>query len=227
MDLFEDSRLRDALFRAFFDARKNKRNTINALAFEMDLETNLRKLYEDIIYGTYNISPSICFIVEKPVKREIFAANFRDRVVHHYVINQLMDVFENQFIYDSYSCRVGKGNLFGVERLRKFIRSCTANYSRDAYILKLDIQGFFMNINKKQLCDKITTLVRRKYQGWDKEILLSLIRQIVMNDPTDGCIVKGKRSDWDGLPSSKSLFCTPKECGLPIGNLTSQVFANY
>ena len=227
MNLFDEPRLRDALFQAYFDARRNKRNTINALSFELDLETNLHKLYEDIIYATYEISPSICFIVEKPVKREVFAANFRDRVVHHYVINQLMDVFENQFIYDTYSCRVGKGNLFGVQRLMKFIRSCTRNYRRDAFVLKLDISGFFMNINKQLLCDKISALVQKKYAGWDKEILLSLIRQIVMNDPTEGCIVKGRLSDWKGLPSNKSLFCTPKGCGLPIGNLTSQVFANY
>ncbi|MCK9339602.1 MAG: RNA-directed DNA polymerase [Bacteroidales bacterium] len=227
MDLFYEPRLRDALFRAYFDARKNKRNTINALNFELDLEGNLRRLYEDIMYGTYTISPSICFIVEKPVKREIFAANFRDRVVHHYVINQLMDIFENQFIYDSYSCRAGKGNLFGILRLQKFIRSCTDNYRRDAYILKLDIRGFFMNIDKRHLCDRIMNLVLRKYDGWDREILLPLIRQIVMNDPTTGCIVKGHLSDWDGLPPSKSLFRTGDGCGLPIGNLTSQIFANY
>lgn len=119
------------------------------------------------------------------------------------------------------------GTKTTFQRLMKFIRSCTRNYRRDAYVLKLDISGFFMNINKQLLCDKIHTLVQKKYAGWDKEILLSLTRQIVMNDPTEGCIVKGRLSDWDGLPSNKSLFCTPKGCGLPIGNLTSQVFANY
>ena len=71
------------LFSAYFCARKNKRNTLNALAFEKHLESNLFSLAEEILGGEYTVSPSICFIVDRPVKREIFAADFLDRVVHH------------------------------------------------------------------------------------------------------------------------------------------------
>ena len=227
LDLFRDDRLLTELWRAYFDARKHKRNTVNALQFELDLEHNIHQLYEEVFYGTYKISPSICFIVEKPVKREIFAAHFRDRVVHHLVINKLLPLFENQFIYDTYSCRVGKGTLFGIHRLQKFIRSCTDNYHKEAFVLKLDIQGFFMNIRKSLLLEKVEALIMKKYKGEDRQLLISLVRQIILKDPTQGCIAKGKRSDWNGLPSNKSLFATPKECGLPIGNITSQVFANY
>lgn len=225
--LFDDAQLKADLYAAYYDARRKKRNTINALEFELDLETNLERLYREIVFGTYRISPSICFIVEKPVKREIFAANFRDRVVHHFVMAKLMPIFENQFIFDSYSCREGKGNLFGIHRLQKFVRSCSHNYTADAYILKLDIQGFFMNINKPLLCQKILDLIDRKYHKQDAARLKWLVRIIVLNDPTLDCRIKGRRSDWDGLPANKSLFRTPKDCGLPIGNLTSQVFANY
>ena len=227
LDLFQDEHLLNDLLTAYYDARRHKRNTINALQFELDLEHNIHRLYEEILYGSYQISPSICFIVKKPVKREIFAAHFRDRVVHHLVINKLMPLFENQFIHDSYSCRVGKGTLFGIRRLQKFIRSCSDNYRKEAFVLKLDIQGFFMNINKMQLLEKVESLINRKYAGDDKPMLLSLVRQIILNDPTQECIRKGKLSDWDGLPANKSLFSTPKDCGLPIGNITSQVFANY
>ncbi|MBQ6155940.1 MAG: hypothetical protein IJK22_04985 [Bacteroidales bacterium] len=227
LDLFRNDRLLNDLWTAYFDARKHKRNTMNALHFELDLEHNIHQLYEEIFYGTYKISPSICFIVNRPVKREVFAAHFRDRVVHHLVINKLLPLFENQFIYDSYSCRVGKGTLFGIRRLQKFIRSCTDNYRKEAFVLKLDIQGFFMSIRKSLLLAKVEDLIQRKYNGDDKELLLSLVRQIILNDPTQGCIVKGRRSDWKGLPANKSLFSTPKDCGLPIGNITSQVFANY
>lgn len=227
LDCFRDDRLLNELWRAYFDARKHKRNTVNALQFELDLEHNIYQLYEEIFYGTYKISPSICFVVDKPVKREIFAAHFRDRVVHHLVINKLLPLFENQFIYDTYSCRVGKGTLFGIKRLQKFIRSCTENYHKEAFVLKLDIQGFFMNIRKSLLLEKVESLIKRKYQGDDRPLLLLLVRQIILNDPTQDCIVKGKRSDWKGLPSNKSLFATQKECGLPIGNITSQVFANF
>lgn len=227
MNLFDNEQLKEDIFCAYYDARKHKRNTYNALEFELHLEHNLLQLYREIVEYRYNISPSICFIVDKPVKREIFAANFRDRIVHHYVISKLMHIFENQFIYDSYSCRVGKGNLFGIRRLEHFVRSCSRNYTQQAYILKMDIQGFFMNINKNLLRDKVVRLVERKYAGEDKDIILYLLSLIILNDPTKNCRIKGKFSNWNGLPLSKSLFYTSSECGLPIGNLTSQIFANY
>lgn len=216
----------EKLFRAYYDARKNKRNTHSALQFELAFESNILQLSKEVLEGTYQLSPCICFVVNKPVKREIFAAHFRDRVVHHYIINKLNAIFENQFIYDSYSCRKGKGTHFGISRLKRFMRSCSENYTKEAYILKLDIQGFFMNINKIQLCQRVCDIVNRKYDGEDKGVLISLIKTIVMNDPTKNCIVKGSKKDWDGLPDNKSLFKTPDDCGLPIGNLTSQVFAN-
>jgi hypothetical protein len=92
------------LFEAYFSCRKNKRNTANALAFEVDYESKLVKLCEEINEGTYEISRSIAFIVNKPVQREIFAADFRDRIVHHLIIGKLNHLFEQQFIYDSYAC---------------------------------------------------------------------------------------------------------------------------
>ena len=130
------------LFEAYFECRKNKRNTANALAFEIDYENSLVQLSEEINSGTYKIGRSIGFIVEKPVKREIFAADFRDRVVHHLVISKINHLFEKQFIYDSFSCRTGKGTHFGIRRVDRFIRQCSKNYTKDCYILKLDLQGF-------------------------------------------------------------------------------------
>jgi len=132
------------LFQAYFDARKNKRNTINALAFEKHLEANLFALTNEIIEHKYTPKPSICFVVDKPVKREIFAADFRDRVVHHFIYNYVSLIFEKTFINDSYSCRKGKGTHYGIKRIDHFIRSCSQNYSKDCYILKLDIKGYFM-----------------------------------------------------------------------------------
>lgn len=227
MDLFDNEELLQDIWKGYYEARKNKRNTMNALNFEINLEHNIYQLYREIVEYRYEISPSICFIVNKPVKREIFAAHFRDRVVHHYVINKLLPIFENQFIYDCYSCRKGKGTLFGIKRLEHFMRSTTKNYTQEAYVLKLDLQGFFMSIQKPLLLKKVQTLVDRKYVGDDKPVVQYLLETIILNDPTKGCKIKGERSDWDGLPVSKSLFYAAKDCGLPIGNLTSQIFANY
>ncbi|WP_430401190.1 RNA-directed DNA polymerase [Flavobacterium sp.] len=215
------------LFKAYYSCRKNKRNTINALAFELNLEEELIQLKEELESGTYAISSSIAFIVDKPVKREIFAADFKDRVVHHLIIGKLNHLFEKQFIYDSYSCRVGKGTHFGIQRIDRFIRQCSSNYTKDCYILKLDLQGFFMSIHKNILFAKLEQFIKEKYQNANRELIVKLCKQVIFNDPTKNCIIKGNKSDWDNLPQTKSLFHSKPNCGLPIGNLTSQVFANF
>jgi len=214
------------LFKAYYSCRKNKRNTINSLAFELNLEENLIALKAEIENGSYTPSSSIAFIVDKPVKREIFAANFRDRVVHHLLIQKMNGVFEQHFIYDSYACRKGKGTHFGISRIDGFIRKCSKNYTKGCYVLKLDIKGFFMHINKAILYDKIEALFVAKYNGRDRHLYVSLCKTILFNEPVNNATIKGRLSNWDTLPKDKSLFSAKRGYGLPIGNLTSQVFAN-
>lgn len=215
------------LFEAYFDCRSNKRNTLNALAFEVDYESRLLKLCAEINNGGYHPGKSIAFIINKPVKREIFAADFRDRVVHHLVINKLNPLFEKTFIYDSYASRAGKGVHFGIKRVDRFIRRCSQNYTKNCYVLKLDIKGFFMHINKTILFAELQRFIEQKYLQNDNALLLELCRKIIYNDPVNNCIVKSKRGQWRGLPADKSLFHSAMDCGLPIGNLSSQVFANF
>ncbi len=154
--------LTEDLFQAYYNARINKRNKKDVIEFEMNYEQNLFTLVDDIWSGRYQPSPSVCFIVDKPVKREIFAASFRDRIVHHLIYNYINPIFECRFINDSYSCRIGKGTSYGIKRLDHFIRSCSENYQKDCYILKLDLRGYFMSINKKILHDKIQGELRSK-----------------------------------------------------------------
>lgn len=215
------------LVQAYFDCRKNKRNTSSALKFEIDYERLLIDLWNDINGGTYELKRSVAFIVNKPVKREIFAGDFRDRIVHHLIINKLNNLFEKEFIYDSYSCRVGRGTHFGIKRVDGFIKKCSKNYTKDCYILQMDITGFFMGINKEILFNKLHNFINKKYDGNDKEILIELIKKVVFNETTKNCLLKGDKNDWSDLPKNKSLFHSRKNCGLPIGNLTSQIFANY
>ena len=216
------------LFEAYYEARKNKRKSKDVLLFEMYYEQHLFNLYQELLSGTYSISPSTAFIVNHPVRREIFAGAFRDRIVHHWIYNRLSPLCEKVFICDAYSCRVGKGTSFGVKRVEHFIRSVSQNYSHDAFVLKLDIRGYFMAINRKILFEKIQKLLTRYKHtlDFDKDFLISITKQVVFNDPTTDCRIRGKREDWIGLPRSKSLFFTKPNCGLPIGNLTSQLFAN-
>jgi hypothetical protein len=230
LDLFATNNsktLTEEFFEAYYTCRKNKRNTLNALRFEKHFEHNLFALIEDIKSNTYYPGKSIAFIVNKPVKREIFAADFKDRVVHHWLIAKLNPLFEKLFIYDSYACRIGKGTHLGVKRIAGFIKQCSKNYKQDCYVLKLDIQGFFMHINRMILFEQLEHFIEHNYKEQDKRLVLDLCQKIIFNDPTKNCTIKGNRSNWDDLPKNKSLFYSPTDCGLPIGNLTSQVFANF
>jgi retron-type reverse transcriptase len=229
-----DERLKEDLFLAYYDARKHKRNTINQLKFEINFEQELFSLYDEIIRRTYKPRPSICFIISNPVKREVFAADFRDRVIHHLLHNYIGPVLERSFIPDSYSCRKGKGTLYGIKRVEQFVRLCSENYTKDCYILKLDIRGYFMNINKQILFGQLVGLLDKNKIAEaysdnpqpDWELVFYLIREVIFQDVKENCIVKGARSDWEGLPPSKSLFRCLSDKGLPIGNLTSQLFSN-
>ncbi len=216
------------LFTAYEVARKHKRSSSQVMQFEMDREQNLIELYEELISRSYQISTSTCFIYTDTVKREIFAASFRDRVVHHLVYQYLYPLYDTRFIYDSYSCRNHKGTQLWRQRVDYFIRSCTQNYSRDAWILKCDIRGFFMNIDKQILRWLLRSFIveHQSKLRCDVDWLLWLVEMIVMYDPTTDYIFHGSDSDYDGLPHDKSLFHAKPWCGLPIGNLTSQLFAN-
>lgn len=215
------------LFQAYYDARRNKRNTHSQLRFEMDLETNLINLYHELRNRHYKPSPSVCFIVQDSVKREVFASDFRDRVVHHLYFNYVSELFDRQFVYDSYSCRKGKGTLMGIERLEHHIRSVSRNYTREAYVLKMDIQGYFMSIDRKLLRSLVHEMTDRvQLQEKHKGIVDYLTDIITLKDPLRDARYKGNPKEWGDLPPSKCLSCSPSGTGLPIGDLTSQLYSN-
>ena len=216
------------LYRSYRQARKNKRNTVSQLRFEMDLERNLMELAVELADRSYRPRPSVCFINERPVKREVVAADFRDRIVHHLLCSWLFPIFERLFIYDSYSCRKGKGTLFGVNRARGFLRAASGDFRQDCWVLRLDIKGFFMNIDKDVLFGLVMDGIRREAYSGVSDVGLCdyLVRLIVYLNPLDDAFFKSPPSAWDGLPADKSLKNTDGTRGLPIGNLTSQLFGN-
>lgn len=208
------------IYRAYRRCRKHKRNTVNAMRFEQNLEENLVSLHQELTTGSYRPGRSIAFLVEKPKRREIFAADFRDRVVHHVLVGYLEPRWERRFIHDSYACREGKGTHKGVERLQSFTRKVTANGTRRAWYLQLDIRGFFVTIDRNILYERLAA------KETDPAVLW-LIRTLVFYDPTENCLMRRARiADFEKLPAHKTLFKAAPHCGLPIGNLTSQFFAN-
>jgi len=215
------------LRKAYMDARRHKRSTINQLKFERNLESELLLLERELSERAYELRPSVCFINELPIKREIIAADFRDRVVHHLLYNRIYPVFDKKFIYDSYSCRVGKGTLFGINRARRFLRSCGSS-GGEVWVLRLDIRGYFMAINRELLFKLIMGgLGKREFDDSENMDLTGfLIRKTVFNNPLKNARFRSPSSAWDDLPKDKSLMNSAANCGLPIGNLTSQLFAN-
>lgn len=206
------------LVQAYFDCRRTKRNTRNALAFEENLESNLRDLHDDLTAGSYRPAPSICFVITRPKPREVWAADFRDRIVHHLLYNRIAPRFHRAFIADSCACIPGRGTIYAAERLEAKVRSATQNWSLPVYYLKCDIANFFVSIDKSILRD----LLARKVSGW----WLALAELILFHDPRDDVEIRGHDGRLALIPPQKSLFTRPAYRGLPIGNLSSQFFAN-
>ncbi len=190
---------------AFRKARKGKSKMYYVINFEKDLDNNIKSLQKELIENTYQPSPLKKFIVRDPKTRTIHASIFKDRIVHHAIVNLLNPIYEKIFIYDSFASRKNKGNQEGIKRFEQFIRKVSRsgrliknpynNNSIQGYVLKCDIKKYFDSINHKILIN----IIRNKISD---EKLINLIKLILDN-----------LNKEDGK-------------GLPLGNYTSQFFAN-
>ena len=225
------------LYAAFICAKRHKAKKPYVLHFERNLKENIESLCDDLWTRRYKPEPSTCFVIQRPKKREVFAAQFRDRIVHHLYYNYTHELFERTFIQDTYSCIPGRGTHYGIERMTQHIRQESHNWQRPCYALKIDIRGYFMHINRRRLLDIATAslLKMADHQAnggmkWrdviDMDFILWLTHEIVLLDPTDGCRRVGNISEWDDVDASKLMANAPADCGMPIGNLTSQLFSN-
>ncbi len=217
----------ESIINAYYSCRKGKRNSFYQLSFEKSLEENLYNLSYDLTNRKYEVGTSSCFVITFPTIREIFAASFVDRVVHHLLINYIEAEIDRTFIYDSFACRKEHGVVRGSKRLSYYLNKITKNRKDRAYYLKLDIKSFFYSINKNILMNLLTKKINcLKYRKKDTENLLWLSSKVIFHDPCANYRAKGDITLIKTLPKDKSLFNTDKNIGLAIGNLTSQFFAN-
>jgi hypothetical protein len=207
------------LHRHYLACRRGKRNTADALRFEARQEEELLALSDALVARSYEPAPSVCFVTQRPKLREIFAADFRDRIVHYLLVRELERTWEPIFIHDSYACRRGKGIHAGVDRLQTFLRQATCNGARRAWTLQLDIRNYFMSIDRELLWQLLAPKI-------DDDDIRWLARLLVFHDCTQRYVVKSDARLLARVPSHKSLFGAPPGKGLPIGNLNSQFFAN-
>ncbi|MBH1982019.1 MAG: RNA-directed DNA polymerase [Burkholderiales bacterium] len=187
--------------------------------FEQHLERNLIELHDELQDGSYKPGRSICFVVTRPKAREVWAADFRDRVVHHLLYNKISPRFYASFIKDTCACIPGRGTMYAAKRLEAKIRSVTQNWARPAFYLKCDLANFFVAIDKDVLRGQIAARVSEPW--W-----LRLAETILFHDPRENYQLRGAPELLARVPAHKRLVNQPVHLGLPIGNLSSQFFAN-
>lgn len=217
----------ETILEAYLDCRKRKRSTIGATEFELNYVHNLVELMNEVNSRQYKIGKSICFVVRYPRYREVFAGEFRDRVIHHYIALRLEPLFERIFCGRTYNCRKGKGQLAGVIQLAEDIREESENYTKDAYVMKVDLKGFFMSIIKSKLAKMVDDFIVAHYEGDDKEDLRWLCNLVVTHRPELNCERRSPLWMWNFIPKEKSLFTNGEDRGIAIGNLFAQLFANF
>ncbi|MBI5304225.1 MAG: RNA-dependent DNA polymerase [Chloroflexi bacterium] len=195
------------LWRAFEQAARGKRMHLSVAAFEFDLEEQMWLLHKELTAQTYTPGAYHNFIIGRPKRRLISAAPFRDRVVHHALMNIIAPLFERQFIFDSYANRKDKGTHRALDRCTDFMR-------RYRYVMHCDVRQFFPSVDHQ-----ILRAVLARTIG-DPDVM-RLIDQILVS----GAHVQAREYTMVYFPGD-DLFAAQRLRGLPIGNLTSQFWAN-
>jgi len=200
-----------AVDRAAQACLQGKRSRPDAIAFCARYGEEVLALAERLARGDYAPEPGIVFVTERPKYREVHAAVFRDRGVHHLLHALLEPSFERRFISDSFACRPGKGTHAAALRLQEQMRRITRMGGQRAFALQMDIQGFFMSIHKPTLLGLL--------RGAPPEVL-DLARRIVLHDPPAIASRRGDPVLFARVPPHKRLGASGPDRGLPIGNLT-------
>ena len=214
---------------AYADCLSNKMTSCQCTLYRLD-DTDLLVLMQECEERRYVPSVSICFCVTIPKVREIFAAAFRDRIVQHWICIRIEPLLERRFIEQgdvSWNCRKHHGTQKAALALQRDIIEVSCGYTREAYVGRLDIVSFFMSIDIRILERLAVNFVREKYHGDDKDLLIYLLTVTIRHRPQSNCARRGDMSLWDRLSKGKSLFDAEPFRGMPIGNITSQLLANF
>lgn len=239
----------ESLYAAWQQCRKRKRASPQAQRYHIHLLDNLLTAVQALQSGSYQPARPVCFAVARPKAREIHAATFADRVVHHYLVPKLEALYEPVFIHDVYSNRKGKGTHAAVKRLQGFMcavraplgddRVCrgkvlvqrNGRHTHAGYFLQLDIRSFFNCIDKRILFALIQKRLGKAVRGGKLDaqtarFLRDLVHRMLQQKGGETAIPVGSKARLARVPPHKRLANAGEGKGLPIGNLTSQFFAN-
>lgn len=199
--------------------RQRKRPSKDQLEFEFRLGKNICALHESLLKQTWTPRLYTSFIVEKPRVREIFAAHFADRIVHHLVVNELMRWWDGRFAPQSFACRAGFGPHRALAAMQRHVRRISCGGRQSVWVLQLDIANFFPSLSRPILETLIIPDIRNPK-------LSHLVETILRHDPRNHHQRISPSNLYSLLPENKRWNQQPAHKGLPIGNLTSQLFAN-
>ena len=216
----------ERIYIAYEDCMRRKGSSPSALQFSFALLAGeLTRIVEDINERKYEHGSSSCFAITHPTAREIYAAQFRDRVVQHFFCREIKPLLEETFIDTTCSCRKKKGTDYALRKLREFVMEESDGGRRDCFYLKIDMSGYFMSIRRERVTRLMTELIEKKYRGDYKEELLYLAPIIYMNNPAKSRIMKTSWEMWNLIPERKRMDPNG-ETGLAIGNITAQDGSN-
>ena len=222
----EDKITFDELYNAYLLCLKNKKRKIGTYTFANDdLCMNLMELMDELNEYRYVPKQSNCYVVTDPALREIYAAQFTDRIVQHFYMNEINDILETKLVKGCCSCRVGKGTDYALALLKKYVIETSNKGKKDCYFLKIDLSGYFMSIDRKLISNKFYELINENYKGKHKELLLYLTPIIFENNPSLNCFYKCNPTIRSMVPERRKMN-SQSNYGMAIGNLTAQAGSN-
>jgi len=207
------------LLEAYHRCRHGKQPSSHQLYFEKTLGENLLSLHREIHTRKYRPSRTVCFIVTHPKPREVFAAHFRDRIIHHLIVEQLEPRWEKKLIYSSFACRKGKGPDRARDYLCTQVNRLSHGGRKEVFALQMDITSFFATLFRPILLDLILSRINNPMLRW-------LVEITYCHDPRKQVWFQCSQKERDLIPPDKSWFNQSEDQGLPIGNLTSQFGSN-
>lgn len=196
LEKYEDIISLENLFAAWEEFVKGKRGKRDVQEFALSLADNIVQLHGELANKSYTHGGYKAFNISDPKPRNIHKAQVHDRVLHHAIYRQLYPFFDRTFIADSFSCRVNRGVHRALNRFMAFGLRVSRNNTRTAWVLKMDIKKFFATIDHQILLKILSAYIP------DRDIL-RLIEKVIA-----------------------SFNAGTKGRGLPLGNLTSQLFCN-
>ena len=186
---------------------------------------NLIELLDELNKREYVPKQSNCYVITDPALREIYAAQFADRIVQHLYMREVESILEKELVDGCCSCRKGRGNDYALKLLKRYLKETSRDGKKDCYFLKIDLAGYFMSINRKQVSNKFIRLIENRYTGRHKELLIYLTPIIFENNPSLNCIQKCTEKMRNKVPNRRKMNIE-SNFGMAIGNLTSQAASN-